>query len=101
MTFSTKKIKAKYYIWLSIKPKRIAYHQPYVSYTYRYQTLKKINLNIMKDFLNLKNLKMGLACAAGIITYDYLAHGEIEWYRAIFISVFVVVGMAIINGLKK
>lgn len=55
----------------------------------------------MKDFFNLKNLKMGLACAAGIITYDYLAQGEIEWYIMVFISVFVVVGMAIINDLKK
>lgn len=30
---STKKTKAKYYIWLSTKPKRIAHHLPYVSYT--------------------------------------------------------------------
>ncbi len=35
MAFSTKKIKAKYYIWLSTKTKRIAFHLPYVSYTER------------------------------------------------------------------
>tara|TARA_R100000306_G_C4372923_1_gene140762 strand:+ start:1086 stop:1259 length:174 start_codon:yes stop_codon:yes gene_type:complete len=38
---STKKIKAKYYIWLSIKPKRIAYNLPYVSYTNRWQQAEK------------------------------------------------------------
>ena len=35
LAFSTKKIKAKYYIWLSINSKRIAYQLPYVSYTER------------------------------------------------------------------
>jgi len=40
LAFSIKKINTKYYIWLSVKPKRIAYQQPYVSYTERCQQYK-------------------------------------------------------------
>ena len=32
----------------------------------------------MKDFFDIRNLKMALGFGAGIITYDYFAHGEID-----------------------
>ncbi|MFD0992830.1 hypothetical protein [Tenacibaculum geojense] len=51
MAFSTKKIKAKYYIWLSPNPKRIAYHPPYVSYTERCSTLNQNRVKKMNTYI--------------------------------------------------
>ncbi len=55
--FQQKKIKAKYYIWLSTNPKRIAFQLPYVSYTERCKALtesneKNINHTTNYNFIN-------------------------------------------------
>ena len=55
----------------------------------------------MKDFFSLKNIKMGLGFATGFIIYDYFAHGEIDWIRAIVTAILAIVIMAIINGFNK
>ncbi len=55
----------------------------------------------MKNFFNIKNLKIGLGFAAGFIIYDYFVHGEIDWIRAIVTAILAVIIMAVINGLKK
>ena len=55
----------------------------------------------MKNLLNIKNLKMGLGFAAGFAVYDYFAHGQVDWIRAIITAILAVVITVIFNGLKK
>jgi len=56
----------------------------------------------MKDFFSLKNLKMLLGYTAGFITYDYFAHGEIDWIRAIVTAIFTsIITVLFFNGTKK
>jgi uncharacterized membrane protein len=55
----------------------------------------------MKGFFNIHNLKMALGFTIGFIIYDYFAHGQIDWIRAIVTAIVAVIIMAIINGLKK
>ncbi len=55
----------------------------------------------MKDFFNLKNLKMFLGFATGFTIYDYFANGEIDWIRSIVTAILAVIIMAIFNGFKK
>lgn len=55
----------------------------------------------MKNFLNIKNLKMALGFATGFAIYDYFSDGQVDWIRAIVTAILAVVIMAIFNGLKK
>lgn len=55
----------------------------------------------MKNFLNIKNLKMALGFATGFAIYDYLSDGQVDWIRAIVTAILAVVIMAIFNGLKN
>ena len=55
----------------------------------------------MEKFLNIKNLKMALGFAIGFVLYDYFAHGQVDWIRAIIVSILTVIFMTIFKGLKK
>ena len=56
----------------------------------------------MKDFFSLKNLKMLLGFATGFMTYDYFAHGEIDWIRAIVTAIFAsIITVLFFNKPKK
>jgi len=61
----------------------------------------KKTINKMKDFFNLKNLKMFLGLTTGFIIYDYFAHEQIDWIRAIIIAILTVIIVVIFNRLKK
>lgn len=39
--------------------------------------------------------------AAGFVIYDYFAHDEIDWVRAIVVAVFAIGIMTLIGGNKK
>jgi hypothetical protein len=55
----------------------------------------------MKNFLNIKNLKMALGFATGFAIYDYFADGQVDWIRAIVTAILAILIMAIFNRLKK
>ena len=56
----------------------------------------------MKDFFNLKNLKMVLGFATGFIIYDYVANGEVDWVRAIVTAILAsIITILFFNGSKK
>ncbi|KPM30800.1 Hypothetical protein I595_3297 [Croceitalea dokdonensis DOKDO 023] len=55
----------------------------------------------MKDFINLKNLKMASGFATGFLLYDYFVHGELNWIAAIVTAIILAALMPLFYKNKK